>query len=93
MKVHDPELEEYEDDDDVEHIQLGDNVRGLRIWGDYGVTRRDPWLGFASGWRFRCCCCCPFIMLFEVHSSNAAAAAARILSSCLLPCAGAGHPH
>ena len=28
MKVHDPELEEYEDDDDVEHIQLGDKVRG-----------------------------------------------------------------
>lgn len=27
MKVHDPELEEYEDDDDVEHIQLGDKVR------------------------------------------------------------------
>jgi hypothetical protein len=26
MKVHDPELEEYEDDDDVEHIQLGDKV-------------------------------------------------------------------
>jgi hypothetical protein len=27
MKVHDPELEEYEDDDDVEHIQLGDKVK------------------------------------------------------------------
>jgi hypothetical protein len=26
MKVHDPELEECEDDDDVEHIQLGDKV-------------------------------------------------------------------
>jgi hypothetical protein len=28
IKVHDPELEGYEDDDDdVEHIQLGDKVR------------------------------------------------------------------
>ncbi|KAF6254101.1 armadillo-type protein [Scenedesmus sp. NREL 46B-D3] len=30
MKVHDPELEEYEDDDDVEHIQLGDKVLAIR---------------------------------------------------------------
>eukprot|EP00878_Enallax_costatus_P012560 GHUV01013118.1.p1 GENE.GHUV01013118.1~~GHUV01013118.1.p1 ORF type:complete len:1009 (+),score=321.88 GHUV01013118.1:364-3390(+) len=30
MKVHDPDVVEFEDDDDVEHIQLGDKVLAIR---------------------------------------------------------------
>lgn len=43
MKVHDPEGEDYEDDDDVEHIQLGDKV-GFRVGGLLGF--RVQVLGF-----------------------------------------------